>query len=293
MESKKAIYDLMPSALYPGTIYFTASTDAQSVISAVINRRFSYPLIAKPDIGGRGRGVKKIGNEMELIEYTENTKMDFLVQEFVDFKNEVGIFYYRLPNRTRGHVTGIVRKEFLSVTGDGRSTIREICRRRKRYLLQMDELQKEYGVALDEVMPAGEMRVLVPYGNHVRGAKFLDDSHLIDEDLVSVIDGVCQQVPGFFYGRLDIRYNTMEELKEGRNFSIIEMNGAGSEPTHMYDPKHTLFFAWKEIIKHWRILWQISRINHRLGVPYMTYAEGVGMFRENTRYEKLMNEQHV
>jgi hypothetical protein len=35
-------------------------------------------------------------------------------------------------------------------------------------------------------------------------------------------------------------YN-VEELEQGINFSIVELNGA--EPTHIYDPKHSLFFC--------------------------------------------------
>jgi hypothetical protein len=86
---------------------------------------------------------------------------------------------------------------------------------------------------------------------------------------------------GFYFGRLDIRYNDWEELKQGKNFSVIEVNGAGSEPTHIYDPAHSLFFAWKEIIRHWYILWLISRQNHKKGHPYLTLKEGISMFRED------------
>jgi hypothetical protein len=130
----------------------------------------------------------------------------------------------------------------------------------------------------------------VPYGNHVRGAKFVDASYLIDEQLTNSIDAVCRQVDGFYYGRMDIRYNTWEELREGKNFSIIELNGAGSEPTHIYDPKHSIFFAWKEIIRHLNILWKISRINHkRLKKPYMKIKAGLQMLRDNKQYVKLIN----
>jgi hypothetical protein len=80
-------------------------------------------------------------------------------------------------------------------------------------------------------------------------------------------------------------------LKQGKNFSIIELNGAGSEPTHMYDPKHSIFFAWKEIIRHWNILARISRINHRLlKKPYMNISAGLEMLKANKRYVKLISE---
>ena len=140
------------------------------------------------------------------------------------------------------------------------------------------------------VLKEGEVLIIVPYGNHVRGAKFLDDSSLADEELTNTIDSICKKVKGFYFGRLDIRYNDWEELKQGKNFSIIELNGSGSEPTHIYDPRHSVFWAWKEIAKHWKILYRISKLNHQLqNVPYMTTRSGLDMFKQNSEYVKLLN----
>jgi hypothetical protein len=84
-------------------------------------------------------------------------------------------------------------------------------------------------------------------------------------------------------------YNTWEELCQGKNFAIVELNGAGSEPTHIYDPKHSIFFAWQEIIRHWKFLHHISTINHKnKNLKYMPYAEGMQMLKENTNYLKLI-----
>ena len=95
---------------------------------------------------------------------------------------------------------------------------------------------------------------------------------------------------GFYFGRLDIRFNSWEELKQGKNFSIIELNGSGSEPTHIYDPKHSVFWAWKEITKHWKILYRISKMNHQLKkTPYLTTRMGLDMFKQNSEYVKLLN----
>jgi len=138
-----------------------------------------------------------------------------------------------------------------------------------------------YGNGLNEILDKGVEKTLVPYGNHARGALFLDHSFLIDEALRCTIDNICRNIDGFYFGRLDIRYKTWEELKSGKNFSVIEVNGAGAEPTHIYDPKHSLFFAWKEIVRHWWILCRISRKNHLSGHPYLTVREGLHMFRED------------
>ncbi|MBL7737590.1 MAG: hypothetical protein JNK14_00090 [Chitinophagaceae bacterium] len=291
MESKKEIYDLLPEGSYPETLFFTAGTKPAEVINAVYMNHLRYPLVGKPDIGMQGKAVKKLDNEMELVEYVLHSKVDFLMQEFVPFENEAGIFYYRYPNEERGHISGIVSKEFLTVTGDGVSDIEGLLKKNKRYILQLPVLRKTYGARLGRVLPEGEEFIMVPYGNHVRGAKFVDASHLADERLVKAIDNVCRQVNGFYYGRMDIRYNTWEELREGKNFSIIELNGAGSEPTHIYDPEHSVFFAWREITRHWKILWKISRLNHKITKqPYMATRAGLSMLKENKQYIKMIED---
>ena len=151
----------------------------------------------------------------------------------------------------------------------------------KRAILQVEGLEKINPSLLQVVLNEGDTQVIVPYGNHARGAKFLDDSARIDDQLTASIDAVCRRIPGFYFGRLDIRFNDWEELKRGKNFSIIEVNGAGSEPTHIYDPRHSIFFGWIEIIRHWIILWKISRLNRKLGIKYLSLKEGITMFRED------------
>lgn len=290
MESKFAIYNLLPEAYYPPTVFFKTGTSTIEIINTIYRRKLQFPLVGKPDIGMQGLAVQKLENMPSLLAYARSSKVDFLVQEFVPFEKEAGIFYYRLPGEKKGKISGIVSKEFLAITGDGISTILQLLKKDKRYILQLPVLKKMYAEKINTVLPAGEEMVLVPYGNHVRGAKFVDASHLADEALTAVIDNVCSQVKGFYYGRLDIRYNTWEELRQGKNFSIIELNGAGSEPTHMYDPRHSVFFAWKEIFRHLDILFTISRINHRLlKQPYMSTTEGLQMLRDNKQYVKLIN----
>lgn len=292
MESKKSIYDQIPDSHYPETLLFKAGTDPDEVLKDVNKNQLVFPLIAKPDIGMKGISVKKIRNATELKEYALISRVDFLVQAFIPFENEVGIFYYRYPNELKGRISGIVRKEFLAVIGDGISTLRELIQKDKRSILQLPALEKQYGKDLNQVLPAGMEELLVPYGNHARGAKFIDISHLTDQQLTETIDRICKGVNGFHYGRLDIRYESWEALRRGERFSIVELNGAGSEATHMYDPRHSIFFAWKEIIRHWNILFRISRMNHKLlKKPYMNIPEGLQMLKANREYMKLISER--
>ena len=125
---------------------------------------------------------------------------------------------------------------------------------------------------------------MLPYGNHARGAKFTNVTHWADEALITSIDEVCRQIPNFYYGRLDIRYNTLEELKQGKNFRIIELNGAGSEPTHIYDPESFNIFCLERNNQAFdNLLYSISIKNNRSGHPHMTLKQGLGMLKENKK----------
>ena len=287
-ESKKQIYELVPRALQPKTIFFSKGSNPSLVLDLLLNAGLHYPMIGKPDIGGRGRGVKKLDDAAAVIAYASNSPVDFHVQEFILYENEAGIFYYRYPGQDKGNISGIVHKEFLKVSGDGKQKIRDLLKTSPRAILQLRQLDVTEPEMLDRVLPPGEIFTVVPYGNHARGALFLDDSASINTKLISWMDEVCRQIPLFYFGRLDIRYQSRELLEEGKSFSILEVNGAGSEPTHIYDPSHSIFFAWKEIIRHWVLLFKISRANHRLGYRYLSLSEGMQMFRKDKSDSKIL-----
>lgn len=287
-ESKKDIIALIPPQYHPPTVFFSIPSNGNIVLCELQRAGLQYPLIGKPNVGGRGRGVKVLRNEQDVLAYVHTAYIDFHIQEFVPWKCEAGIFYVRNPNQANGAITGIVYKEFLSVTGNGQLSMLQLLQKDKRALMYLDSLKKIHGERLNQVLPAGEKVIVSPFGNHARGSKFTDASHLADEDLMQVIDEICKQIPGFYFGRLDIRFESWEALKQGKNFSIIEVNGAGSEPTHIYDPRHSLFFAWKEIIRHWFILYHISRINHKKGHRYLSFREGIAMFKEAKGWKRKL-----
>jgi hypothetical protein len=281
MESKKKIYDIIPPRYIPKTISFKKDTPAVEVIQTMAESGIGYPCIAKPDIGCKGMGVQKMYSTEDIVSYAKRINMNFLLQEFIAWPEEVGVFYCRMPGEQHGFISGIVSKEFLILKGDGVSTITQLLMKDPRYHFQLGALQKIYGEELNTVLQVGETKNMVPYGNHARGAKFIDVSHWADQQFTDTFNLVCNQIPEFYFGRLDIMYNNLEELKEGRNFTIIELNGAGSEPTHIYDPRHSVFFAWKEIARHFKLLYKVSVINHQRGFRYLTVKEGMQMFREN------------
>ena len=279
MESKKAIYDLIPQQYYPKTELIKEGTALEEIKIIIKKSNIHYPFIAKPDVGLRGSGVKKINTLEDLEQYALKANFDFVVQDLIPFQNEVGIFYVRYPNEKKGKITGIVSKEFLIVTGNGVATVEELIKSNPRYELQLKVLKREYGNRLLKVLPKGEKLNLVPYGNHARGAKFLDGSHWITEKLEETINEMCLQIPGFYFGRMDVMYKSFDELENGKNFAIVELNGAASEPTHIYDPRHSLFFAWKELARHITYMYEISVANNKSGVPYLEHKAGMKEYR--------------
>ncbi|WP_144214237.1 D-alanine--D-alanine ligase [Flavobacterium anhuiense] len=279
MESKKQIYDLLPRKHYPKTILIKENLDLKDIVNLLAEKQIYFPLIAKPDIGLRGSGVKKIKTVSELKNYAEKANFDFLLQDLIGFQKEAGIFYVRSPLQKNGKITGIVSKEFLIVTGNGKSTIEDLIKQNPRFELQLQVLKAEYGEHLQQILPQDETLNLVPFGNHARGAKFLDASHWITEQLTKTINEVADQIPGFYFGRFDIMYNTFEELERGENFQIVELNGAASEPTHIYDPKHSVWFAWKELARHITYMYEISAENHKKGVPYLDFKTGIREYK--------------
>ncbi len=290
MECKSDIYKLMPPAFYPKTVLVHPEQSAADIIERVNATEPAFPLIVKPDIGAKGKGVKKVHTMEALLAFVKSAPLPMLVQEYIPYTTEAGIFYYRYPWQEKGHISGIVAKTFLTVTGDGTSSLLELLNRQERYILQVPALQKLPDLDLAEILQRGVKKVLVPFGNHARGALFTDASNAITPALEAAIDKICKQIPGFYYGRMDIMFESLALLEKGERFSIIELNGAGSEPTHMYDPAHSLWFAWKEIIRHWKILHRISTWLHRQQkVPYLTVRQGLRMFRDNNRVQEQLN----
>jgi len=119
---------------------------------------------------------------------------------------------------------------------------------------------------------------------------------MISEELVQAFDEFCSQMPGFYYGRLDIKYDELEDLIAVKNFKVLEVNGIIAEPGHMYDAtvRGTNYFKAVGIQKqHWKILSQIARANHRVnGVkyhPFSAFLKDIVWLRSYTQKIKKLN----
>ena len=283
-ESKFDVLKKIPAQHTPVTILINAPATSKHVLALMNARDVHFPIIVKPDLGERGFGVQKIVDLRELEAYLATQRFDFMVQEFVDLPMEFGVFYTRFPNQKEGRVTSVVMKEMLSVTGDGRATLQELILGLDRAKLQWQTLKVKYRDVLTQRIPAGERIELVSIGNHCLGTKFLDATYLINADLHKSFDAISHQIPEFYFGRFDLRCNRIEDLYTG-NVKIMELNGCGAEPAHIYHPGYSLRKALRVLFRHWRNIFIIARQNQRRGVSYTPLREAFvhyKRFKEST-----------
>lgn len=269
-ESKYETILLVPEKHRPKSVLIKPNTDFEIVCKNIQEQKINFPLIAKPDIGFRGLLVEKITSKDALKNYLEKYTIDIIIQEFLDYENECGIFYHRNPKNDSGKISSLTLKRFLSITGDGTSTLKELILADERAKLYIELFSKIHQDKLTEIPIKNKVIKLTAIGNHSKGTQFINGNHLISDKLTTTFDKLSKSIPGWYYGRIDLKYNTFEELEEGIDFKILEINGIIAEPTHIYDSQnYTYLKALKAIRTHWKSLFTIAITNHRnFNTPY-------------------------
>lgn len=291
-ESKYQTLQLVPEKLKPKSVLHKNTSSIENTLNTLKTENITYPLIAKPDIGFRGLLVKKINTEQELKLYLEKYNIDIIIQEFISFKNECGIFYHRNPNEKKGVISSITLKKFLSVLGDGKSTLKDLILNDVRAKLYFNILVEVHQEKLNTIPKKGAEIQLSVIGNHSKGTQFINGNHLICKKLEHTFDALSHQIPGWFYGRIDLKYNDFSEVQNGLDFKILEINGIISEPTHIYDAKNSTYFtALKSIRTHWKSLYHISKTNHdQHQIPYKSSKVFISEMVELRAYTKRLKQ---
>jgi hypothetical protein len=262
--SKKAILDRIPAQYKPETLMITARN---SPVQAVLEAQLEFPLIAKPDLGQRGQGVAKINDVGELMNYHHLADgSNYLIQTYIDYPIELGVLYSRLPSEPKGTISSVTLKEFLSVTGDGKSTLAELVHQKDRARFQAQQLQARFSEEWAQVVPLGKVCLLEPIGNHCRGTRFVKANELINPDLEAVFERIARQIDGFYYGRFDLRVRSLDDLYQGQYLKILELNGVSADPGHIYDAAHGLLNTYRDLWWHWNRVAAISQEQMNQGV---------------------------
>ena len=268
-ESKSAILGLAgPAAREWIAPYVTFHAGRGDPVAMARDASLGWPAVLKPDIGCNGTGVRFVADEAALVAAiaTFPPGTHLLLQRYVTQPGEAGLFYIRHPHETVGRLTSLTLKVQPSVIGDGRSTVEALVHADPRAGLVPHLYLPRLAARLAEVPSAGEVVPLVFTGNHCKGSIFLNGADRITPALTRQVDEIARDIQGFHFGRIDVRFGSEAALRLGRDFTIIEVNGAGSEATHIWDARCTLRAAYAAQFTHYRAAWEIGRANRARGV---------------------------
>lgn len=283
-ERKSEMYAQLPEGTFPRSMLVHHSCAFEAVLGGMRKRGLDFPIAVKPDAGKMGLMFRKIHSLSELASYHESICCDYIVQEWVSLPVEVSVFYYRMPGSDKGNISGFVRKDFLEVTGDGRSTLWQLITTYPRARFRLDEMRWRHRGRLDEVLKKGEPYALCPALNLSRGGKLVSLEDEKDQRLLRVFDDLSHYTRSFYFGRYDVKCASVEDLKQGKNFCILEYNGSGAEPHHVYGNGNSLWTACSILVAHWSILYRIARLNNRNGVPYWDLKSGMRFLKQAGRH---------
>lgn len=287
-ESKSDILKLIPARYLPRWVLLEPGLSHGSMMQILREAGLQFPLIAKPDVGERGFLIRKLVGGQDLFEHLEAHPVPFIIQEFITLPMEASVLFHGHPDGPEFDISSLCLKDFLSVTGDGKSTVRELMTRDVRAQFQSERFEKEQPLIMQSVPAEGEILMLEPIGNHARGTKFINGNHLIDQVLRDVFRSVWENMEGIFFGRFDLKAASLEALKRGE-FMIMEMNGVFSEPAHVYDPANRISAIYLDYYRHWRSMYRIFKAQKNRGVKPSTIREGIVVFRQYFIYKKQLN----
>ena len=270
-DRKSEVYKLLPSFWIPKTVLVTQEDKDLDKALQDLN----YPIIIKPDIGFKGFLVARLDNDKQLIEYSKlYESKDFLLQEFVDFQKEYSVLMYRYPETGVVGVSSFIEKTYPEVIGDGVKTLKQLIDDDQNPFLKKDWIKVKLKEELDSTLAKGEVKRIDIIGNYSRGSKFHSLNESIDNKLVDWASNLFNEIKGIDFCRLDLKANSVDEMKKGE-FKLLELNGAKSEPLHIYDPKYTFSRVLKDIHIHWKILAQIAKQRIKLSYEMPPLIDGL------------------
>lgn len=290
LSSKYGYLKYLPQQYIPVSCIVNRQMTINGIKKQLKSYNLSYPIIAKPDIGERGKSVLKIQNDTQLSEYFENASYQtFILQEYIDYPIELGILYYREIDG-RGKITSIGLKKFCTIIGNGRSTLGKLIAKNPRICGRKKQLEEKFQNQWDKVLKLGEKILIEPIGNHNLGTTFLNGNRTYSREMMQWIDHTASMIPNFDYGRFDLRISDWESFRNKNGIKVLEINGVNSEPIHIYSPKFGLINAYREIFKHMNIIHRLSmhQIKQSPPVSIKSFVRGIIDFKNKQEQHNYM-----
>lgn len=288
-ESKSSILDMAgPFAkgfIAPYAILDTDRDDLRRAEAAMKAIGIACPVVVKPDVGCNGTGVKLARTQADLEqilqEYPRGVRL--VLQRLIPWEHEAGLFYIRHAGEKQGRITSITYKDVPVLLGDGESTVAELLDRDPRTKLLPHIYRPRLADRLNDVPALGEGLPLVFTGNHCKGSVFRNGAADITPELTAVLDRIMQDIPEFHFGRVDVKFRSPDVFRRGEDFEIIEINGVGSEATHIWDARTTLREAYAAQFHHYGEAFRIGAENRKRGWKSTPLPAGFRLWFEQRR----------
>ena len=252
-------------------------------------KKHNFPVVLKPNLGGRGAGVWIVKDSDQLKSDIEIIDYDAIIQAYVPGV-EYGIFWIRHPGAKKGHVVSITEKRLPEVTGDGKRTLEELVLTHPRSVCMAEKHLTYLSDRLDYIPKNGEVVLIGEIGTHSLGALFLDGGEIHTSELDARFSSISQSHDGFYFGRFDVRAPSIEHLKTGRKIQILELNALFGEMTHIWDRRRGLLNAWSTLCKQWSQAYSIGAHNRFQGASKARYWDVVmetwNVWRLNRRHKR-------
>jgi membrane protein DedA with SNARE-associated domain len=267
-------------------------SDLKKAIELMSDKGLGFPIVAKPDIGWNGYGVNLVEDSDHLHKYIDSFPSNerIILQRPVHHDGEAGVFYVRIPGEEKGNLYSLTLRYFPYVIGDGKSTLTELIHNDPRTKMRADFYlggkSNHLGFGkedLEHVPQEGELIRLTFIGSLRVGGLYRDAGHLITPALTQRFDEIARSMPEFYYGRFDVRFESTDLLKEGKGFSIIEINGAGAEAIQAWDPNVPVFKLYSEFFKAQSLLFKVGALNRKRGFKPMSAWSFIKAIRKQNR----------
>lgn len=252
-----------------------------------------YPVVLKPNESQMGHAFKVVNDQEEALEYFVDMTRPALLQRYHPGPHEAGVLWARNVEQGKlqpsGRIFSITRKEFSYIIGDGVNTLERLIWMHPRYRMQAEVFLERFANQSDRVLADGERLRLGIAGNHAQGAVFFDGSELLTSELEARINDIClnfrrngvSEIGGLDYGRFDIRYEDAESFMRGENFAIVELNGAMSESTNLYDPRRGALWRHRILFRQWDLMFRLGSARRRSGHEPMRLRELFSAIRDH------------
>lgn len=270
----------------------TLPSRVAEAVKAMQAKGIEFPVVAKPDLGCRGAGIKIIKDEKKLADYFSSfpAQAKFLLQKKITYEAEAGIFYIRLPGKKQGEIFSITLKYAPYVIGDGKRSLRQLIEDDDRAGKIAGLYFKRHLEMLEMVIPAQQAFRLTFAGNHCLGSIFRDGNKYKTEKMRRVFDAIADDIEGFHYGRFDVRFESIEKLMSGEAFNILEVNGASSEATHIWDRDTSIVEVYKTLFHQYKTLFKIGDSLRQQGCKTPSLWQLLKTWREESKLVRLYPE---